>query len=133
MAKITIAGDAIVITSALKLEDIKTISKFRKDALTLKGGENGKEPIFAICATSGRGSIGSMGVSFGRETRDEDKLAMVTLLDHATDDCDLTEWIVDNLGGALMKLNQLEATLPAVLEEIAAEKAAIIENIAVAQ
>mgnify|MGYP007049942276 CR=1 FL=1 len=29
MAKITIAGDAAVVTSAMKLEDIKTIEKYR--------------------------------------------------------------------------------------------------------
>ena len=42
MAKITIAGDAVVVTSALKLEDIKTIEKYRRNALVLKGGEDGK-------------------------------------------------------------------------------------------
>ena len=47
MAKITIAGDAAVVTSAMKLEDIKTIEKYRPKELVLKGGEDGKEPIFS--------------------------------------------------------------------------------------
>ena len=33
MAKIVIAGDAIVVTSALKLEDIRTIEKYRPKEL----------------------------------------------------------------------------------------------------
>ena len=41
MAKITIAGDAAVVTSAMKLEDIKTIEKYRPKELVLKGGEDG--------------------------------------------------------------------------------------------
>lgn len=42
MAKITIAGDAVVITSSLKLDDIKTIAKYRPKALTLMGGDDGQ-------------------------------------------------------------------------------------------
>ena len=41
MAKIVIAGDAVVVTSAMKLEDIKTIEKYRPKELVLKGGEDG--------------------------------------------------------------------------------------------
>ena len=48
MAKIVIAGDAVIVTSTMKLEDIKTIAKYRPKALTLMGGEDGKEPIFAV-------------------------------------------------------------------------------------
>ena len=63
MAKITIAGDAVVITSAMKLEDIKTIEKYRAKALQLMGGENNKEVIFAMGTTRGTGSISKYGAS----------------------------------------------------------------------
>ena len=86
MAKIVIAGDAIVVTSALKLEDIRAIEKYRPNELVLKGGEDGKEPIFAVGTTAGAGNINAVG-----------------------------------------------AKLPTVLEEIAAEKAAVLSNITVAQ
>ena len=75
MAKITIAGDAAVVTSAMKLEDIKTIEKYRPKELVLKGGEDGKEPIFAVGTTNGAGNINAFGASFGAETRDDEKLA----------------------------------------------------------
>ena len=80
MAKIVIAGDAVVITSALKLEDIKTIAKYNPKALTLMGGEDGKEPIFAIGVTNGPGSINDVGASFGRESYDDEKLAVITMV-----------------------------------------------------
>lgn len=50
MAKIVIAGDAVVVTSAMKLEDIKTIEKYRPKELVLKGGEDGKEAIHSVSA-----------------------------------------------------------------------------------
>ena len=131
MAKITIAGDAVVVTSALKLEDIKTIEKYRRDALVLKGGEDGKEPIFAIGTTDGCGNINEVGASFGRETHDDEKLAVITMCTGVGTSGDIKEWVADRI--AIINLNKLEEKLPAVLDEIAAEKAQVMSNITVAQ
>ena len=132
MANIIIAGDAAVVKSTMKLEDIKTIEKYRPKELILKGGEDGKEPIFAIGTTSGTGNINSVGASFGSETRDDDKLACITLIiSGATGD--VKDWVADRLGAAIINLNKLEQKLPAVLAEIAAEKAEVVSNITVAQ
>lgn len=132
MAKITIAGDAVVVTSAMKLEDIKTIAKYRPDALILKGGEDGKEPIFKLGVGTGAGSINKYGAEFGSATHDDEKLAVMTLICRA-DGGDIKEAVADTIGSCVMTLNKLEATLPAVLDEIAAEKQEILSNITVAQ
>lgn len=134
MAKITIAGDAVVVTSTMKLEDIRTIEKYRPSALNLMGGEDGKEVIFAMgTAKSGTGSINEYGASFVRESNDEEKLATITMFPVDKAAGDIKEQVADKIGGAVMKLRELEETLPAVLREIAADKAAIMENITVAQ
>lgn len=132
MAKITIAGDAVVVTSTLKLEDIKTVAKYRPDALVLKGGEDGKEPIFAVGVTEGTGNINEYGASFGRESHGAEKLAIITM---GIGDVvgDVKEYVADSLGRAVVNLGKLEAQLPAVLEAIAAEKTSVMANIVVAQ
>lgn len=130
MAKITIAGDAVVIKSNLKLEDIAAVSKYRPNELVLKGGEDGKEPIFALCVTTSAGSINSVGASFSRA--DADGKAMLTMFMQGVPVEKAREWVADTLGSAIIHLNTLEARLPAVLEDIAAERAAVMENIAVA-
>lgn len=133
MAKITIAGEAVVITSAVKLEDLKTIAKYRPEALTLMGGEDNKEPIFAISVTRGAGEINKYGASFGAETHDEAKLATITMgIGYAGDDS-IEEFVADAFGAAFNRLEELEATLPAVIEAIAADKAAVMSSITVAQ
>lgn len=132
MAKITIAGDAVVITSAMKLEDIKNVKKYRPDALVLKGGEDGKEPIFRLGVCSGAGSISKYGAEFGSETHDDEKKAVMTLICDCHDG-DIKEVVADTIGAYVLNLNKLEATLPGVLEEIAAEKEQILSNISVAQ
>lgn len=133
MAKITIAGDAVVVTSALKLEDIKTVAKYRPKALTLMGGEDGKEPVFAVGVTEGAGNINAFGASFGRETYDDQKHACITLCTGMAVTGDVKEWVADHIGSAIINLNKLEEALPAVLEEIANEKARVMSNITVAQ
>ncbi len=130
MAKILIAGQAVVVTSEMALDDIKTIKKYRPDALVLKGGEDGKEPIFALGI--GEGNINAVGASFYEATRDEEKKATLTMTIDYTGE-DIEGFVSDNFGAAIMNLNKLEATLPAVLAEIAAEKAAIKDNITVIQ
>jgi len=131
MAKIVIAGDAVVITSSLKLEDIRTIAKYRPEALTLMGGEDGKEPIFAIGVTNGPGSINEFGASFGRETRDDEKLATVTMVaENVTGD--VKEWVADRIGGAIMHLYELEQKLPDVLDEVLLQREIVMEAITVA-
>lgn len=132
MAKIVIAGDAVVVTSELKLEDIKTIKKYRPEALVLKGGEDGKEPIFRLGVTDEAGSITKYGAEFGSETHDDEKKAVMTLFCSCSNG-DIKEAVADTIGAYVMTLNKLEATLPAVLTEIAAEKEQIMNNISVAQ
>lgn len=132
MAKITIAGDAVVITSSMKLEDIQAIAKYRPNELFLKGGEDGKEPIFAIGTTTGAGNISTVGASFGREAIDGTKKAIITMVMNGAPVENAKEWVADKLGGAIINLNALEAKLPAVLEAIAAEKATVMENIEIA-
>lgn len=132
MAKITIAGEAVVVTSTMKLEDIKTIKKYRPEALTLMGGEDGKEPIFKIGIGSGTGNINKYGAEFGSETHDAEKKATITLICEAGDG-DIKEIIADTVGTYVLKLNKLEETLPAVLTEISTEKEKIMSNISVAQ
>ena len=132
MAKIKIVGDAVVVTSSHKKEDLLTIAKYRPEALTLMGGEEGKTPIFCIIAKeSGKPSFDAHGAVFTGETRDESKLATLTL---TADDIkgDVKDWAADKYGTAIERLTALEATFPRVLEEIAAAKAKVIESITIA-
>lgn len=130
MARVTIAGNALIVTSALSLEDLKTVKKYRPDALILKGGEDGKEPIFGISLCDSE--INSCSVSFCEETRDQAKLAtLTTAINYAGED--IADYVSDKYGAAITNLNKLEETLPAVLAEIAANKEAIKRNITVIQ
>ena len=130
MAKIVIAGDAVVVKSELKLEDIKTIAKYEPKALTLMGGEDGKEPIFAVGLTTDAGDININGASFGKA--DADGKATITMVMQGVPTEKAKDWVADRLGSAIMHLNALEAKLPEVLSGISAKRAAEMEGIEVA-
>ena len=133
MAKIIIAGEAIVVTSAVKLEDYRKVAKYRPKALTLYGGEDGKEPVFRVGVTNGEGSISKYGIEFNGSTHDEEKFAAITIVNPCSGNGDIKDAVADCIGPAVMQLNKVEAAIPDVLAEIDAEKAAILENITVAQ
>lgn len=114
MSKIIVAGDAVVIVSSTKLEDLKKIQAARPDALVLKDKDGNQE--FAV-STGCKGEAGKFGVIFNAESNDGSGLACVTVKAPHTDG-DLKEAITDEFGAALTQLAQVEAGIPDVLKEI---------------
>lgn len=133
MAKFTIVGTAAVITSSTTMEKLKAIKKLRPEKLTLKGGEDGKEPIFVVdVGDAGKGSIGTFGACFDGQTH-EGGYATITIPNFVTDGVDPKKAAYDKYGAALVKLNKLEAALDGVFNEIEAEKATVMNAIAYAE
>lgn len=128
-AGITVAGQAVVITSSMTLDNIKTIGKYRPNALQLKDAEN-KEVIFSVGIAKGKGSINKYGAEFDGVTYNSEGKAVITL-DMPEVKGNVAESIAEYVGAAILNLNKLEAQLPAVINEIATEKAAIMANISV--
>lgn len=131
--KINVNGNAIVVTSALKLEDIKTVEKFRPEALEVYGGKDGKELVFSIGTTKGEGSISKYGISFGAGNLTGTGEACVTVMPKDVSADKVKEYIADNWGGALMHLKALETSVAAVLGEINTQKQAVMDSVTIGQ
>ena len=122
MAKVKIMGNAMVVFSTLKLEDIKQAEKRRPEVLRIVDPET-KDVVFAI-GTGSVSSIGDEGVTFADAS--PDGFAQITMVIRDREDIeDLKGEIADRLGTALVNLGKIEVSLPSALNEIAAEKAAI--------
>lgn len=130
MAKVTIFGNAAVITSTMKSEDIKTIQKYHPEALVLKD-EDGDEYFRVGVGT--RGNVNVYGVTFDGETRDEAKYATLTLAVSPDDGENIIDCIEDEIGNALANLNKVERGAAAVLEQIREERAAVRSCITIVQ
>ena len=120
-ADATVTGSALVVTSALKLDDLKTVKKYRPKALRLYEENDGrKEETFRIELYSGTGELDKNGAVYGDTVNAEGKAQITIMLDDVAADA-----VKDDFGPALLKLAKLEGTLGAAMEEIAAEKAEI--------
>ena len=129
MAKTKIFGEAIVITSTLKLSDLKAVNKYYKEKLNLYGGEDGKDLLFGIrVAPSGMGSLNAQGACFAPTSRVEGGYATITMTVPAGVE-DAKKWMVSEHGGALMHLAELEKKLPDVVAKIVADEKAVAESI----
>lgn len=129
MARITICGDSMVITSKATLEDIKKLAKYRPNALELKS-EDGKDVVFKVGATNGNGSINTYGASFGSASHDEKKLATITLPIPANVE-DAEAYAEEYVGVAIINLNKVESQFADAMVEIKEEIAAVRDSIEV--
>ena len=129
MARIIIAGDAMVIESAHTLETIKTLEKHNPKALTLLD-DDGKTVIFKVGTTSGKGNINVYGASFGSASKNDEQKAIITM-ELPADTTDAKAYAEDFVGTAIIKLNAVEAQFESALADVEAEKATIRESITV--
>jgi hypothetical protein len=127
--KITITGDAYVATTSIKAEDIELLRKCKPEALrVIDKDENEK---FALGYNEGHSCVGDNGITFGGRSRNGDGTATVTgSIPAGTEK--VKEYIVEKFGAAIPYVNQLEKSIPDVVAEVKAQKAALLENIVVA-
>ena len=132
MAKITIAGDSIVITSSKTLDAIKDLEKYRPKALRLyECDEDGnKSEVFRV-ASGTTGIINGNGAVFASVTHDDQKLASITMPIPAGT-VNAVDYAAEKIGKAITLLSKVEAQFDEALAEVAAEKAAVRECITVA-
>lgn len=129
MAKISIAGEAVVIKSAATMEDIKTLEKYSpKDLCLYEVDEDGcREEVFRVM-TCDCGNINQFGACFSNVTRDDEKLACITMVlpDGVVD---AEKFIIDNYGLAIMRLNRVEEQFEDALKKVEADRKAVEECI----
>lgn len=134
MANITLNGDAVVITSALKTEEIATAAKYNPDALTLKVVDEltkTAEVVFSV-STGSESGVSKYGIVFGGTSRDGRGFATATFkFTGSNDPAKAKEEIADKYGFALSQLNKVELAIPAALAQIAADKKAVIDAITI--
>lgn len=130
MSKINTYGNAVVITSAASLEDIKVLEKYNPAALTLKGGEDNKEVVFLV--RSGKQSgMSQYGIVFDGKTRDEAGLATATFVLPSGHEDNLKEYLADVYGETLVNLGKVEQQIPAAVEAALKARADVMESIQV--
>ena len=124
--RIKIAGNAVVLTSKLKLDTIKKLEKYVPGALVLVSTEDNEEREIFRVATGKTGSISKYGVSFA--TADKDGFATITT-NIPEDVTDKKVYVKDNFATILLMLKDIEAVAETTLAEFEADYAKLDEEI----
>lgn len=130
MAKITIAGDSIVITSSKTLEAIKTMEKYRPQTLSLsEKDEDGNKSVVYCIATGTKGVCNGNGAVFASATHDDARLACITMpIPEGVGS--VIDYVADKYGRAITMIEKIEAKFDSANAEIEAEKTKILQHIA---
>lgn len=126
MSKIKIVGDAAVVTSAVLLEDLKTLKKFKPNALKLIDSES-KEEIFST-AIGDKASFSKFGIVFTSADGEGKATATLTLPIGMTNEKKI-EYVKDTYGYGLLNLKTLEDQIKSIMDTTAGEFAAMANSI----
>lgn len=105
MAKVIIAGNVAVVESKYTIAEIEKIERFCPNALTLT--DEKEDIVFRVGLTTGRGSMSTYGIGFCKEIADKNRKASVTV-EIPVCTLDVTEYVQDTLGLALVKFKLVE-------------------------
>ena len=113
MANIKVAGNAVIVTSSLKYEDLKKIARYQPEELFLRewDDDNGVNvPIFRIIPSDGKaGYLDSNGAVFGRAN--SDGFATATMVFDPGESEDIRSAVLDRYGPGILHLEQIERQL----------------------
>ena len=105
--RVQIIGNAFMVVSKLKLKTIKTLEKYKSNALCLKDYSNDEEKEIFRIGTGKTASISKFGITFAEENKEG--FATATMLFPAGIK-DKKQFIKDNYGKVLFLLNDVECS-----------------------
>lgn len=129
MANIIITGDSVSVISTLKLEDIKTVLKYRPEALSVYEGEGKEKSLVFTAKVGSTPTMGTYGVVFTSETSEGN--AVMTEIFSGQSAATIKDAVAEKYGVGILNLRKLELVVPEVLEEIKAQREEIKSSIEV--
>ena len=106
MANIKVIGDAMIVTSAIKMEDIKLLQRLDPDSLVARDKDD--EPVYAVF-TGDSGFMENTGIRF--TGADSNGFATVTILLPPASQAQREEFIKENYAMAITALQAMEELL----------------------
>lgn len=127
MANIKIVGNQALVESTKTLEEYKLLAKNAPEALALYNKDG--EVTFKV-TVGPRGSVSRYGATFSGESSVEPHNAIITVEIPASA-ADKKEWVVENVGPALVGINSIESKMGGWVEKVESDLKTIAESISV--
>ena len=124
--KIKISGDAFVLTSTIKEEEMALLKKNKPDALKIKD-EDGND-VFCVGYNTGRPSISAFGITFGGTTRDENKnLTLTCPIPAGT--VSAKEYVADIVNGVKANVEKIEKKVATDYTKVSEARKKLLDEI----
>ena len=127
MADVKIAGNTIILTSTVTLEQLRRIEKHRPEVLEIR---NAKEEIIFRVGT-GSNALNNHGASFNAATLDDRELAYITL-PIPSGVADARKYFAETFGQPHLHLKSIEQKLPDVLADVESKINEIMKDVTMA-
>lgn len=125
--KIKVTGNVAVITSGVKVEDLKKVIKFHGIPVLTEGEK--KEPVFAINFKEGNSQLTDVALTYSDV--DSEGFGTATIAVAGKTPTEKKEKFVDTYAKALVKVEKLEAQIAQMLTEANNTVAKVEESIEV--
>jgi len=131
MAQLKVLGTAAVITSSVKLAQLKQLEKFKPNALKLvEETKPGAATTKFIVKTGDMSSVNQYGIVFSNESVNGFATATIGIPSYIKPE-DKADYATDTFGYAMLNLNELEAQIVEATDELAADFNAMSNSITV--
>jgi hypothetical protein len=127
MADVRIAGNIIVITSTVTLEQLRHLEKHRSESLKIRNGKD--EVIFRV--GTGSNALNNNGASFNSATLDDRELALITL-QIPSGVTDARRYFAETFGHPHLHLKSIERGLADILSEVEGDINEIMNDVTMA-
>lgn len=127
-AKISVKAGVAFVESAMKLSDVKKLSKYAPKSLSLMSND-GKSEVFKVGIAGGTGNVNAYGVSFGSGVTKEGNAVVTMTIPEGVEDA--KKWVMDKVGSAILDLGKVEKQAEKAMESVDAELTAIESTITV--
>jgi hypothetical protein len=116
------------LTSTLTKKDLDLVKKYKPGALKKQDAEG--NDVFAMSYCEGHPCVSANGITFG-SVATEGGFAMITgdLPETLPAGTTYGDYVADKVGAALAYVNEFEAAIPAVVNAIQTERAALLDGI----
>lgn len=129
--QIKVNGNVVVLESSLKMEDLTKVQKYRPEELSVKGGKDNEQVMFTVMpAAAGSDGLTDKVAFFAPALNGKASITISNIPAAAKVNAEtLKGYIADTVGGAKAYIEKLEGKLPGIVEEINAQRAALMQGI----
>lgn len=131
MAKIVVAGNTASVQMGIDAQVVEKVQKWVPKAMKLVNEDGGVDFIVKVGTQAEGDSIGTYGFTSKTVAQSINKYVFSVFI--SNDVADAKEYVQDNFGAAIVKLNKIEDQISSAIQEATENERRVTESIVIAE